>query len=118
MFWYYKQGLVEWMRELKWLLVVVVYMDDQCSIVMYDFFVQYFKRVKICLVYVLLIKEEVFLIFISKDILELIIGILEKIQKKLMDEKLSVVFFGRMDIVKMLFQFIKNCDINVIVYKF
>lgn len=105
------------MKELKWSLVAVVYTDDQRSTAMYNSLVQHSKTAKICLAHVSLIKEKELSTSTSKDILEPIKGALEKKQKKMMDEKLGVVFLGRTDTAKMLFQYIKTRDTNVIVHK-
>lgn len=110
-------GIVEWMKELKWSLIAVVYTDDQLSTAMYKSLVQHSIRAKICLANVLLIHERELSSANSRTQLEPIIGALEKEQKKLMDEKLSVLFLGSTDTAKLLFQYIRNRDTNVIVHK-
>ncbi|XP_062589371.1 uncharacterized protein LOC134251025 [Saccostrea cucullata] len=109
------KGIVKLMEHQKWSMIAVLYLDDQHGAAMYENLVNQSQKSGICLVYTAQLKEK----DVTKSTTQLkpIIEELEKRQKKLVDEKLSVVFLGNTKTAKILFEYISNRETNVIIHK-
>ncbi|XP_061187830.1 uncharacterized protein LOC133195878 [Saccostrea echinata] len=111
------KGIVKLMQHQKWSMIAVLYVDNQSGVAMYEALVNQSQNSGICLAYTANVKEKDLSISTDKAQLEPIIEELEKRQKKLIDEKLSVVFLGNTKTAKILFEYISDRPTNVIIHK-